>query len=302
MSIVVGGYVSWMLLHGRRLSWPPGTVLAIDGAPHSQAEFASYLGREPRFLFPEEADAALRRFADYLLWIRAVETACRDAGRSVSRSELIERFAAETGLGRNATDSDAERYYTQHRSEFVHPRLVKLAYFQVLLGGNPEQEHLQVESLRIQAQIARKPADFLQLLSRRVQSVESGEVGPVDCDNETELKRAGLPLDVAHAGCSLDVNTTSDPIQTSIGAFLVRKTSLIPGRDLPYRLANDEIRKTLTERHRRDAEQAALNRLRSEAKITIPESALAGLVEQVTSDTGERSAATGPPAVPGEDR
>lgn len=289
--LLVGVAISWSAL---RLTdrytteeFPSDTVAVIDGDLYGVASLVRHLGEIPAFANAGEARQAIARFVDYQLIERARLEMSEDPELPLSAWGLVEAL-----VGASSPDSeDIRRYYEENLADFVHPRLVRVAWFRAPLDLDRATQERRIHSLRIQSQLDRDPAAFQRLLSRDRPGVDSGEHAGVACDGRADIQ---LPPEVVKVACRLRRGRTSSPIETADAIYLVRHVGQISARHRSLSQERKRIKAILAARGRDEARARAIDILREQSVIVIPEPAAQRLVVKNWKGNSGRGA----PSVP----
>ncbi|MBT9556369.1 MAG: peptidyl-prolyl cis-trans isomerase [Myxococcales bacterium] len=229
-----------------------------------------------------------------------------------AKQALVERFLAtevpKLALATPVTDAEVERYYENHKTEFVQKELLELST--IKLDSRAEADRLQSE---LEAAIAADKAkarvvvgDFARRFSKDDATVtRSGDFGFVDRDGNVEKPVAGAPVRapkaVVDAGYALGAPGSLSKVIEADGAFhLVFVADRRPPSERSLEDAKRHITAILLRQNQDEARDAFIAKLRSTAKVEIDEKALT-LVDTTTiaiPRRGDGKSVAAPPRVP----
>jgi hypothetical protein len=275
-AVVGGAILVWSWMQPEPL--PEGVLFGIDAQTYGVADLARYRGSEVPFRSRYQAEQALEGFVDHLLLQRAARGLDPGEGDLLDH-EVLERLVEAEGLRATVDDEAIEDRYEAERNRFVHPRLIRLAYFAAEDDGAAAAQRAPeaLRSVYVRAQMNLDSRSFHELLAGEHPGLRSGVLGGVPCGGGKP--HDPLPADVVAQACTLPTGALHGPIRVANDWWVVRVLSGSAASRVPLDRVRQELRRSLELGAERSAKDEALARLRAKARIRIDEDALASLVE-----------------------
>ncbi len=172
-------------------------------------------------------------------------------------------------------DTDVRAYYDEHPAEFSSDR-VQAAHILV------EKEDLARE---LHAKLVEDPSKFTELAAEhsidRSNSQRGGDLGMFGKGRMVkEFEEAAFAL--------TEDGQLSDPIQTRFGWHIIKRTGREDGSVKPFEEVQNQIKVRLVSEKRRERTQAFLDKLKSDAGLTIFEETLATVKLPAKDDDNEK--------------
>jgi peptidyl-prolyl cis-trans isomerase C len=185
--------------------------------------------------------------------------------------ERIRRNLASVQLVKQQVDdkvkvSDAEiaDYYQKNKDKMRRPELVRLSeiFVRVDPRGGPDAKVKGRQKIEMLLKEVRAGKDFATLARTFSESPDASQGGDMGYVSPT----APLPIIVA-AAFKLKTGEVSDVVETAYGYHLLKATEKKPAGELPLADAKKQISEVLLEEKKRDALNAYVEKLRTNAKI-----------------------------------
>jgi len=183
--------------------------------------------------------------------------------RLVSARKYMDRVAAKAS---GVSDEEIHAFYTENPAKFRLPEQVRARHILVKVapGAGEEEKRAARSKMAAILEAVRSGEDFATLA--RAYSEDStaalgGDLGA--------FPRGTMVRPFEDAAFALEAGAVSDPVETPFGLHIIKVEERIPGSIVSEEAAREQIRSYLQGVKARDAVQAELARLRSEAKIEI---------------------------------
>jgi peptidyl-prolyl cis-trans isomerase C len=161
------------------------------------------------------------------------------------------------------SEDEVQRYYAEHPAEFEQPERVRVIQIVV---------KTREEALKIREELRRKPQAFGELARR----ASIGPEGRSGGDLGYFGKGSGMP-EVFDVCFKLGLNQTSEVTPSPYGFHIFKVVDRKPAARRPLDQVRSQIQQKLLREHRARAQEEYLAALRSKAKISIDEAALAAV-------------------------
>jgi len=205
-----------------------------------------------------------------------LEKAARDQGVSFEdfkaniRNQIItqEVMRQEVGEHIQMTPGEAERYYEEHKQDYVQPESVRLGEILISTGTEGSGDPAKVAAAKAKADDleARLHAggDFAQLarsFSEGSTAASGGDLG--------QYKRGQLPKVLEDKTFDLASGQYTEPILTRQGYIILKVAQHIPGGPRPYKDVQEDVEQAYYMSLMDPAIREYLSRMRDEAFIQI---------------------------------
>lgn len=248
-------------------------VMRVNGEPITEHEFQLYLEQMPEQARPFFSSPDGRRaFSQEVVRIKALEQEGKRQGLdrdqrvvdriAVGRTNLIAQLAA-TKLVAEPTDAQLQAEYAKQKDKV---EAVELSHILVGVKGGPVQaregETPTAEQAMQKAQMIRKAIaagnEFAKVAERASDDTQSasrgGLLGPVS--------PAMLPPQLAAVVVKMKEGEVSQPVRTEFGIHIVKV-----GKKSTQSM--DAVKPALRESYQREALEAAIEKLRANAKVEL---------------------------------
>ncbi len=161
----------------------------------------------------------------------------------------------------NVSDSDAQKYYNSHKSEFTHGEQVRASHILVSANTleiikaikeknkdiNPTDLNTEVEKQMsaqkakadaILAEVKKNPADFEKIAKQKSDDKTSAERG----GELGFFPKEAMVKEFADAAFSMKPNTISEIVQTPYGYHIIKVTDRMEAGTVPFAKVKDELK------------------------------------------------------------
>lgn len=191
-------------------------------------------------------------------WLKKIDA--QRARKELRRSLTIEKFLDQQ-IKVRVTQGQIEQYYQEHGEQFDRPPMVRASHILIRVPGNDrDAARRRAEEL---LERARKGEDFAALAKSYSQDAYTAPKGG-DLGYFPER-----PTPVAQAAYQMDVGQISDLVESPYGFHIIKVTEKRPAGRAPLSEVADEIRSLLEDDQREEAEEALIEKLRSQARIEV---------------------------------
>jgi peptidyl-prolyl cis-trans isomerase SurA len=205
--------------------------------------------------------------------IEDLEKAAKEQGVSFEdfkaniRNQIVtqEVMRQEVGEHIQMTPGEVQRYYDEHKQDYVQPESVRLS--EILISASPEDPaKLAAAKAKADDLEARLHAggDFAQLarsFSDGTTAAQGGDLG--------QYKRGQLPKVLEDKTFDLSADQYTDPILTRQGYIILKVLQHTPGGPRPYKEVEQDVEEAFYMSQMDPAIRAYLNKMRDEAFIQI---------------------------------
>jgi peptidyl-prolyl cis-trans isomerase C len=183
--------------------------------------------------------------------------------RLVSARKYMNRVVAEAS---GVSDEEIHAFYAENPAKFRLPEQVRARHILVKVapGAGEEGKRAAREKIGAILEEVRAGEDFAELARKRSEDSSAARGGDLG-----SFPRGSMVKPFEDAAFALEAGAVSDPVETSFGLHIIKVEERIPESTVPEEAARERIRSYLQEGKARDAVQAELSRLRSEADIEI---------------------------------
>lgn len=203
-----------------------------------------------------------------------LEAAAKEQGVSFEdfkqniRNGIITQEVMRQEVGQNIrfTPGEAERYYEQHKQDYMQPESVRLSEIMVSTGGATEGEKLAEAKAKIDDIETRLHAggDFAQLaksFSDGPNAAQGGDLG--------QYQPGALPKLLEEKTFSLKVGQYTEPILTRQGYIILKVDDHVPAGVKPYKDVEAQVQDAFFMSRMEPAIRSYLTKLREESFIDI---------------------------------
>lgn len=243
------------LLIDRELAWQAAQkekVLATE------AEVAEVVGAMRARFKSEQSFLVKLRIEGY-----TEETYREHVHRLVSARKYMDRVAAKAS---GISDEEIHAFYTANPAKFRLPERVRARHILVKADPAAGEEGRRAAREKMEAILEELHAgeDFAELARKRSEDSSAARGGDLGA-----FPRGTMVKSFEDAAFALEAGAVSDPVETPFGYHIIKVEERIPGTVVTEEEAREQIRSYLQGGKAREAVQAELSRLRSEAKIEI---------------------------------
>lgn len=273
---------------GSKKSGP--AVARGDGITITAEEFKARLDEQSPFI--RARYSTLERKKEFLDNLIRFEVLAREAERQgladdpdvqltlkkIMVQKLVQK-SFQDGAGVEIPEGDLQKYYEEHRDEYVRPRRVKLAavVFQAPAGTPERGKKLataQKALAKLRAEEKKNPLAFAQVVTEFSEDpVTKALSGDLQFKTKDELERA-YSKEVADAAFALKPGESTGIVQSPQGLYILKYAGEQPELNRTYEQAKTQIQSKLLREKRTQEFDEWLKKLREQAKITIDEKAL----------------------------
>jgi len=165
------------------------------------------------------------------------------------------------------SDSDAEKYYKSHQSEFVNPKQVKAQH--ILLSLKPDAKKQEIDATMVKAQGIVKEikdgGDFAKLAEKYSEDPGSksngGELGFFN-------KHQMVP-EFSKAAFAMKKDEVSVPVKTEYGIHIIKVTDIIDEQPITLKDATPGIINTMESERQSNIVKAELERLKKKYNVRM---------------------------------
>jgi peptidyl-prolyl cis-trans isomerase SurA len=210
----------------------------------------------------------------HLETIEDLEKAAREQGVSFEdfkaniRNGIITQQVMQQQVGGQIrfTPGEAERYYEQHKQQYMQTESLRLSEIMISTGGSTDAEKLAAAKAKADDMETRIHAggDFAQLaksFSDGPTANQGGELG--------EYKRGALPKLLEDKTFVLQTGQVTEPILTRQGYVILKVVQHVPGGPKPYKEVMEQVEEAFYMERMEPAIRAYLTKMREEAFIDI---------------------------------
>ncbi|QAY67163.1 peptidylprolyl isomerase [Paenibacillus protaetiae] len=152
------------------------------------------------------------------------------------------------------TDDDIKKYYDENKASFATPEQVRASHILVATKEEADAIKKQLDG----------GADFATLASQKsTDTASAANGGDLGFFGKGQMDPA-----FEAAAFALDVNQVSDPVKSSYGYHIIKKTDYKPATNPTLEDKKEDIRKTLIDQQVNDLSSTWMTELRAKAKIT----------------------------------
>lgn len=289
-----------------------GPVVASGkGFDITSGEFKARLEEQPPFMRGRYNTLERRKeFLDILVQNEVLAAEAKRQGldkdadvqmalKKVMIQKLVQRALTDPKDGAQATDADAQKYFDEHRSEFYHPRRVRLAAVSFASEpGSPKRAKDLAQAkkalAKLKADEKKNPLAFNAVVTEFSEdNANKAAGGDLGFKTEEELAKAFSP-EFAKATMSLKQGETSGVLESPKGVHVVK----FLGQQDEVNRTFDQVKPSIVSRLSREKRQKDfqdwVKKLKEESGVKVDEKALEAV--EIAGATGP---APGMPGMPG---
>ncbi len=216
--------------------------------------------------------------------------------RKIMVQKLVQRSFQDGVAGKELPDAELQKYYDEHKDEFVRPRKARVAAIVLNApAGTPERAKkvalAQKAIAKVKAEEKKNPMAFQQAVGEFTEDAASkGVSGDLGFKSAEELEKS-FGKELATAAFTLKAGETSGVIQGTQGVYVIRLAGVQEELSRSFDQVKAQISQKLSREKRTKEFDELVKKLRDEAKVTIDDKALEAVV--VTAPPA------GPPGTPG---
>jgi peptidyl-prolyl cis-trans isomerase C len=233
--------------------------------------------------------------------------------RKIMVQKLVQRrFQADAGGQPDVPEADLQKYYDDHKAEYVRPRRVRVhAVVFDAPAGSPERAKdlaLAKKALaKVRAEEKKNPLVFAQVVAEYSEDPASkAAAGDLQFRSHEELEKAySRPL--ADAAFALKPGETSGVVESPTGFYLLKFTGEQPELNRTFDQVKTQIANKLSREKKTKEFDEWLKGLKEKAKIEVDEKALEAVEVAAAPPGGPMGhmnfpgmGAPQPPAAPGQ--
>lgn len=181
---------------------------------------------------------------------------------AIYKEELLKRFYKEK-IEANLSEEDLLKYYNENRYKFKEPEkiIAKLIYIKndPTDPNGKEKAKKRVEEAYQKIKDGENFSDIAVKYSTAMSRIKGGDLGYVH--------KGMLEPAIEKKAFSMDANTTSEIIDTTIGFFVVRVEEKVEPNQLSFERVKKSLKKDLKEKIEKERKDKLLEKLKSTAVI-----------------------------------
>lgn len=184
----------------------------------------------------------------------------------------------ETTKGAEISDEAARKFYDDNPDKFQQPEQVRASHILLLTQDpvtkqplSPEQKKEKEKLIKELKARAEKGEDFAALAKQY-----SEDPGSKNNGGEYTFPRGRMVPEFEAAAFSLKTNQISDVVETQYGYHIIKLSEKIPATKLEFAKVEPKIKEALTQQVVEKAAPAFLEKLRTDANVTILDPQLGG--------------------------
>ncbi len=193
------------------------------------------------------------------------------ARKGLAYQKLME---AQLGDKINVTEDDAEKYYSENRSQFETPEMVRASH--ILIEADTTDPNADPNEAKARAKAKAKGllgqikdgADFAELA--KANSACPSAAGGGDLDFFPKTGRGSMVPEFSNVAFTLDVNEVSGVVETQFGYHIIKVTDHKDPEVITFEQAKNEIINGLTQQKRRELSMQYVDSLKAKATIIYP--------------------------------
>jgi peptidyl-prolyl cis-trans isomerase C len=200
--------------------------------------------------------------------------------RKIMVQKLVQkRFQQEPGAAPDVPEADLQKYYDDHRAEYVRPRKVRVhAVVLNAASGTPERAKklaLAKKALqKVRAEEKKNPLAFAQVVAEYSEDAASkAAAGDLQFRSFEELE-SGYAKQVATAAFALKPGETSGVIESPTGIYLLKFIGEQPEVNRTFEQVKTQIASKLGRERKTKEFDEWLKSLKEKAQISVDEKAL----------------------------
>lgn len=222
--------------------------------------------------------------------------------RKIMVQKLVQRSFQDGVAGKELPDAELQKYYDEHKDEFVRPRKARVAAIVLNApAGTPERAKkvalAQKAIAKVKAEEKKNPMAFQQAVGEFTEDAASkGVSGDLGFKSAEELEKS-FGKELATAAFTLKAGETSGVIQGTQGVYVIRLAGVQEELSRSFDQVKAQISQKLSREKRTKEFDELVKKLRDEAKVTIDDKALEAVV--VTAPPAGPPGTPGMPGMPG---
>jgi peptidyl-prolyl cis-trans isomerase C len=200
--------------------------------------------------------------------------------RKIMVQKLVQKkFAQDAASPPSVPEADLQKYYDEHRAEYVRPRKVRVhaVVFNAPAGSPDRAKKLALAKkalLKVQAEEKKNPLAFAQVVAEYSEDAATkATAGDLQFRTHDELEQA-YSKPVAEAAFALKPGETSGVVQSPTGLYLLRFVGEQPEVNRSFDQMRMQIANKLSRERKTKEFDEWLKGLKEKAKITVDEKAL----------------------------
>jgi peptidyl-prolyl cis-trans isomerase C len=200
--------------------------------------------------------------------------------RKIMVQKLVQRrFQADPGAPPDVPEADLQKYYDDHRAEYVRPRRVRVhAVVFNAPAGSPERAKdlaLAKKALaKVKAEEKKNPLVFAQVVAEYSEDGASKPAaGDLQFRSHEELEKA-YSRQLADAAFQLKPGETSGVVESPTGLYLLKFTGEQPELNRTFEQVRTQIASKLSRERKTKEFDEWLKGLKEKAKVEVDEKAL----------------------------
>jgi len=291
---------------------PPGTqksgpaVAQGDGVVVTAVEFKARLDEQSPFLRQRYQNLERKKeFLDSLVKFEVLAHAAEKEGlqndpdvqmtmKKAMVQKLVSKKFAEGDASKDVSDADVQKFYDEHKDDFVKPARVRVAGV-LVSATDKDRAQKGAQARKLAAQLksaAKKDPQALQALARASSDDAATKASGGDLGFRSQ-DEFGKQFGPAFAAAAFETKDGEDLIvETAQGFWLIRVTGRQEGITRTVEQVKPQIQSRLQREKRTKEFDEYVKKLREDAKVTVNEAEL----EKVTVSSAP---AAGGPGMPG---
>ena len=203
----------------------------------------------------------------------------RNTLRKIMVQKLVQKRFQSDATNADVADADVQRYYEEHKAEYVRPRRVRVhaIVFNAAAGAPDRAKKLALAKktlAKVKADEKKNPMAFAQAVAEVSEDAASKQLaGDLQFKSHDELEKA-YSTQVADAAFSLKAGELSNVVESPSGLLILKFT----GEQPELNRTVDQVKPQITAKLSRDKKTKEfdewLKSLRENAKVTVDEKAL----------------------------
>jgi len=217
----------------------------------------------------DEVDAVMDKLAEAYGSKNTLEKAFRQLGftpksfrQAIERDEVLKKLYQKE-IAVNVSDAELKAYYEKNKYKFKEPEKIKVRLIHVRNDPTDPQGKQKAKATIDEAYKKIKEgmdfADVAAQYSTAMSRIKGGDMG--------YLHKGRLDAAVEEKAFAMDVNTTSDIIEDTIGYFIVKVEDKLEPNQLPFETVKESLRNDLKTRFEKERKEALLEKLMATAVI-----------------------------------
>jgi len=217
----------------------------------------------------DEVDDVMEKLAEAYGSKSTLEKAFRQLGftsksfrKAIERDEVLKKLYKKE-IEVSISDSELKAYYDKNSYKFKEPEKIKVRLIHVRNDPTDPQGKQKAKATIDEAYKKIKEgmdfADVAAQYSTAMSRIKGGDMG--------YLHKGRLDAAVEEKAFAMDVNTTSNIIEDTIGYFIVKVEDKLEPNQLPFDRVKESLRKDLKTRFEEERKAALLKKLMSTAVI-----------------------------------